>query len=528
MTDEEWGAIPQVKTCSKCGISKPVSDFWKDWSKPDGRCTVCKDCKRDLGTGLLCTVEGCERPARGRGLCGLHYQRLLAHGDPLYEWQRPTKEPATCAVEGCDAPAQHLGLCGKHYTRQHRHGDPLYETLSRRHRDVRGQFEGGGWRSFEQARAYVRTLHHAGPAQYRAWAKSGERPADIPARPDWVYKGQGWSGWGDWLREVPVTRPGSQVRRTAALVPTGVAPAPDRPVHIYGLTEPDQPWTIRYVGQVWQPPGRSAEEALQKRLKEHISLAKAMQGSSNHRVNWIKRVLRQGHVPGIVLLDTGTVATGDDLETFHIRAQRAAGFDLTNIGDGGGTNRGKKIGPAWNKGRTLSTEEKKKVHKIVFTPEVRAKMSAAKKGKKQDPDVVAKRVATTKITAPERGAHVAAANRGKKRTPEQIERIKEGRRAAGGWVHTPESRAKIGEAGKGRTPWNKGQTGVSDETRAKMRASHLGKEPANKGRTHCVHGHEYTPENTIINTKGARVCKTCQQLRYQARKERLRADAVQG
>jgi hypothetical protein len=61
-----------------------------------------------------------------------------------------------------------------------------------------------------------------------------------------------------------------------------------------------------------------------------------------------------------------------------------------------------------------------------------------------------------------------------------------------------------------------------------MRASHLGKEPANKGKTHCVHGHEYTAENTYINNKGCRVCKTCKQLAYQARQQRLRADAVKG
>ncbi|MYR63887.1 hypothetical protein GTY54_49370 [Streptomyces sp. SID625] len=28
-------------------------------------------------------------------------------------------------------------------------------------------------------------------------------------------------------------------------------------------------------------------------------------------------------------------------------------------------------------------------------------------------------------------------------------------------------------------------------------------------RTHCRHGHEFTPENTRVNTAGARVCKTC-------------------
>lgn len=35
-------------------------------------------------------------------------------------------------------------------------------------------------------------------------------------------------------------------------------------------------------------------------------------------------------------------------------------------------------------------------------------------------------------------------------------------------------------------------------------------------RTHCVHGHEYTPENTAYKTDGARRCRTC--LREQERR----------
>lgn len=31
----------------------------------------------------------------------------------------------------------------------------------------------------------------------------------------------------------------------------------------------------------------------------------------------------------------------------------------------------------------------------------------------------------------------------------------------------------------------------------------------NAAQTHCIHGHAYTPENTYINPKGARVCRTC-------------------
>jgi hypothetical protein len=30
-----------------------------------------------------CSVDGCERPCKGRGYCSLHYQRWYAHGDPL-------------------------------------------------------------------------------------------------------------------------------------------------------------------------------------------------------------------------------------------------------------------------------------------------------------------------------------------------------------------------------------------------------------------------------------------------------------
>lgn len=32
---------------------------------------------------------------------------------------------------------------------------------------------------------------------------------------------------------------------------------------------------------------------------------------------------------------------------------------------------------------------------------------------------------------------------------------------------------------------------------------------AKLAKTHCKHGHEYTPENTRLNWKGARVCREC-------------------
>ena len=37
----------------------------------------------------------------------------------------------SCALPGCDAPARTRGLCGKHYQRLHRHGDPLTNKRGR-------------------------------------------------------------------------------------------------------------------------------------------------------------------------------------------------------------------------------------------------------------------------------------------------------------------------------------------------------------------------------------------------------------
>jgi superfamily II DNA or RNA helicase len=55
------------------------------------------------------------------------------------------------------------------------------------------------WRSFESARAFVRSLHLKSEDEWHEFKHSGNRPIDIPAKPDHQYAGRGWAGYRDWL-----------------------------------------------------------------------------------------------------------------------------------------------------------------------------------------------------------------------------------------------------------------------------------------------------------------------------------------
>jgi superfamily II DNA or RNA helicase len=58
------------------------------------------------------------------------------------------------------------------------------------------------FRTYDDARDFVRKLGLDGQAQWKRYCKSRQIPGDIPTHPDRRYKNEGWpseNGWGDWL-----------------------------------------------------------------------------------------------------------------------------------------------------------------------------------------------------------------------------------------------------------------------------------------------------------------------------------------
>jgi hypothetical protein len=106
--------IPEFKTCSKCGLTKPLSDFYKFKYSYSGKASVCKicDCKRSLKYRK-------ENPKVIRNVhLNYWYKISLDQYNELFENQK-----------GCCA------ICGKHQSQ-------FSKSLSVDHDHVTGKIKG--------------------------------------------------------------------------------------------------------------------------------------------------------------------------------------------------------------------------------------------------------------------------------------------------------------------------------------------------------------------------------------------------
>jgi len=72
-----------------------------------------------------CAVDGCEKSAEKRGMCNMHYRRVLRNGDPHTVKYPGLLGPRRCAVDECERAYLRNGLCAMHWGRLLRNGDPL-------------------------------------------------------------------------------------------------------------------------------------------------------------------------------------------------------------------------------------------------------------------------------------------------------------------------------------------------------------------------------------------------------------------
>lgn len=199
---------------------------------------------------------------------------------------------------------------------------------------------------------------------------------------------------------------------------------------IYLLSDPST-GRVRYVGKTLQE--------LRVRYAGHLSTAK-LRRRGTHKENWVRSV---GGKPTLTTVEvvTGSIEEGAEVERRWIARLKADGCDLTNLTDGGEGIVGYRFSEA---ARAKLSAIRRGVKKGPLTPEHRAKIGAANRGRKHSPDAIAKMSARRRERPPaseETRAKIGAAQIGRK--------------------HTDEAKAKIGRAHKGRT--------FSPETIAKMR-----------------------------------------------------------
>lgn len=192
------------------------------------------------------------------------------------------------------------------------------------------------------------------------------------------------------------------------------------------------------------------------------------------------------------VLETCDEAAWKNRERFWIAYGREQGWPLDNISDGGNGH----------VPRVCYEATRAKLRARVVTPETRAKISAANTGRRHTPETRQKLSEITRhyFESPEARAKVGAVHKGTHLTDEHREKItaasqalwatpehQEKQRAAMADPEvrsrmrrefTAEHRAHIGEAGKGRVPWNKGIRGAQV---AWNKGKHTGHVPWNKG-----------------------------------------------
>ena len=112
----------RTKTCTKCGVEKPLSEFGKHRLSKDGHAYRCKECARKHSRAYSVTPAGIYNQIKGRTNFykknyNIRYKPVNVSREEFMKWYEPQSKK--CVY--CDIPEKKLKyLSGPHYNRVHR------------------------------------------------------------------------------------------------------------------------------------------------------------------------------------------------------------------------------------------------------------------------------------------------------------------------------------------------------------------------------------------------------------------------
>ena len=81
------------------------------------RCS--RTARREVSTEKPCSLDGCGRPVRAKGLCNPHYIQQ-ERGKSLTPIRKRTPKHTGCGEKGCEKTHYSKGLCRNHYAKMQR------------------------------------------------------------------------------------------------------------------------------------------------------------------------------------------------------------------------------------------------------------------------------------------------------------------------------------------------------------------------------------------------------------------------
>lgn len=253
---------------------------------------------------------------------------------------------------------------------------------------------------------------------------------------------------------------------------------------------------VRYVGKTIKTP--------EARLSGHIRNAKA--GKPAHVYCWMRTLSAP---PLIVVIESNVpVDELNDEERRWIFVMRMLRVRLTNLTDGGD-------------GGTLAAEPLARMTERLRSPEIRARLATARRGKTASAETRAKQSASQlqRVTAEsqEMKARRAAASRGKKASPELRAKLSDAQRRR--TPRPPEVGEKISAALRGRKPtpealenmraaqqrrWQRDNP-ISQETRDKLSAVSRGKKRSDEVRAKMSAAQQNRSPEKLVNMSAAQL-----------------------